>query len=191
MKLLITRHGQTEDNASGITMGQRDSPLTALGVEQAQGKVLALKKLPHKIDRIYASDLGRCIQTTKIISDALGLQEVIFDKRLREICFGQYEGLPYSAIPQVEGGYMKKRFPGGESNEIMAVRVIEAINRIYEANKNACVLAVTHSGPIAAVLASYYGKSLESTLNDKISNEEVVELQIDDRLVYPFRSKER
>ena len=102
MKLLITRHGQTEDNAHGITMGQRDSPLTALGAGQAQGKVLALKKIPHKINRIYTSDLGRCVQTAKIISDAFGLQKAIPDKKLREISFGKYEGLPYNVIPQID-----------------------------------------------------------------------------------------
>lgn len=191
MKLLITRHGQTEDNANGITMGQRDSPLTALGVGQAQGKVLALKKIPHKINRIYTSDLGRCVQTAKIISDAFGLQKAIPDKKLREISFGKYEGLPYNVIPQIQGGYMKVRFPSGESNEIMAARVIEEVNRIYKANKDACVLIVTHSGPIAAILASYYGKNMESTLEDKIGNEEVIELQIDSRLMYPFRLKEK
>src|SRR5690606_5917569 len=121
--------------------------------------------------------------------NALGLRETILDSKIREISFGQYEGLPYGAIPQAEGGYIKIRFPGGESNEIMAARVIEAVNRIYEANKDACVLIVTHSGPIAAVLGSYYDRNLESTLNDKISNEEVIELQIDNRLTYPFRVK--
>jgi broad specificity phosphatase PhoE len=84
---------------------------------------------------------------------------------------------------------MKIRFPGGESNKIMAVRVIEAINCIYEANKDACVLIVTHSGPIATIFASYYGKNLGSTLKDKIGNEEVIELQIDSRLMYPLRAR--
>ena len=113
MKLLITRHGQAEDNVAGITMGQRrDSALTPLGVEQAHNKALALKRLPYKIDCIYASDLGRCMQTAKIISDKLGSIEIIPDKRLHEIGFEKYEGLPYDAIPKVEGGYMQKRFPG-------------------------------------------------------------------------------
>lgn len=49
MKLLITRHGQAEDNVAGITMGQRDSALTPLGVEQAHNKALALKRLPIKL----------------------------------------------------------------------------------------------------------------------------------------------
>ena len=190
MKLLITRHGQAEDNVRGITMGQRDSKLTALGVRQAERKVLELKKLSQKIDYIYTSDLGRCMQTARIISDTLGLRKATSDKDLREISFGKYEGLPYDAIPYIEGSYMKVRFPDGESNNIMATRVIDAVNRIYEANKHACVLIVTHSGPIAAILASYYGKDLQAMLDDKIGNEEVVELQIHSKLADPSGDKE-
>mgnify|MGYP000397280083 CR=1 FL=1 len=178
MKLLITRHGQTEDNANGITMGQRDSKLTALGIQQAHSKALQLEKLSQKIDCIFTSDLGRCTETARIISNTLGLPEAIPDSNLREISFGRYEGLPYSTIPSIEGGYMKVQFPGGESNEEMAIRVIDAINGIYTANKDACVLIISHSGPIAVILASYYGKDLQATLNDKVGNEEVIMLQI-------------
>lgn len=103
MKLLITRHGQTEDNVNSITMGQRDSKLTALGIQQAQGKALQLEGLSQKIDYIYTSDLGRCTQTARIISNTLGLPETTPDKNLREISFGKYEGLPYSAIPYIKG----------------------------------------------------------------------------------------
>jgi broad specificity phosphatase PhoE len=189
MKLFVTRHGQAEDNVRGITMGQRGSKLTALGVRQAERKTLELKKLSQKIDRIYTSDLGRCIQTAQIISDTVGLHEATSDKDLREISFGKYEGLPYDAIPHIEGGYMKVRFPDGESNEIMATRVIDAVNRIYEVNKDACVLIVTHSGPIAAIFASYYGKDMEEMLENKIDNNRVVELQVDRRLDYPIYAK--
>lgn len=52
------------------------------------------------------------------------------------------------------------------------------------------MLIVTHSGPIAAVLASYYGKNLQATLDDKIGNEEIVEPQIDSKLVNPSGYKE-
>lgn len=186
MKLFITRHGQAEDNVRAITMGQRDSKLTALGVRQAKRKALEIKKLSQRIDRIYTSDLGRCMQTARIISDVLDVQDVIPDKNLREISFGKFEGLSYDAIPHIDGGYMKVRFPGGESNEIMARRVIDVINRIYEDNKDACVLVVSHSGPVAVILASYYGKDLQKMLDNKISNEEVVELQINSQLKHPI-----
>ena len=92
MKLLITRHGQAEDNVAGITMGQRDSALTPLGVEQAHNKALALKRLPYKIDCIYASDLGRCMQTAKIISDKLGSIEISRTKDCARSVLGNMRG---------------------------------------------------------------------------------------------------
>lgn len=190
MKLLLTRHGQAEDNVKGITMGQHDSALTSRGILQAKSKAAQLMKLFQKIDCIYTSDLGRCLQTTQSIADELGIRNVIPDKSLREISFGSYEGLPYDAIPSKKGGYMKTRFPGGESNEIMFLRVIDAVNRIYEANKDGCVLVVSHSGPIAAILASYYAQAFQIMLDEKVDNEKIIDLQLNGKLSYPVYETE-
>lgn len=190
MKLLLTRHGQAEDNVNGITMGQRDSVLTPRGILQAKNKAAELKKLFQKIDYIYTSDLGRCLQTTQIIADELGIQNIIIDKSLREISFGSYEGLPYGAIPSKKGDYIKTQFPEGESNEIMSLRVIDAVNRIYEANKEGCVLVVSHSGPIAATLASYHAQDLQTMLDEKVDNEKIIDLQLNGKLSYPVYGTE-
>ena len=167
-------------------MGQRDSKLTSLGVKQAHSKALTIENLSPKIDYIYTSDLGRCLQTAHIVSDTLGTMDIKIDKNLREISFGEYEGLPYDAIPPLERGYTKVPFPGGESNEIMTVRVIDAVNRIYEDNKNACVLLITHSGPIAAILASYYGRDIQEMLDNKMDHKEVIELLVSSKLKNPM-----
>ncbi|HBO64766.1 TPA: hypothetical protein DD425_02285 [Candidatus Saccharibacteria bacterium] len=189
MKLFITRHGQTEDNLNGITMGQKDSPLTATGIRQAKYKASLLKRKHLYIARIYSSDIGRCMQTAAILSEELGVEEVVFTEGLREIHFGVYEGLPYSAIPERKGGYMHVAFPGGESNETMSRRVIDAINRIYADNKLSNVLIVTHSGPLAAILASCHNESLATTLANKVDNKSVIELSIERPLGYPLLSK--
>ena len=71
----------------------------------------------------------------------------------------------------------------------MSRRVIDAINRIYADNKLSNVLIVTHSGPLAAILASYHNESLATTLANKVDNKSVIELSIERPLGYPLLSK--
>lgn len=183
MKLIITRHGQTEDNVRGITMGQKNSPLTAEGLNQAQLKATKLKNMACKIDYIYTSDLGRCVRTSNTFSKQLGIDKVIKEKGLREVCFGRYEGLPYEVIPSIKGGYINKKFPGGESNKDMQKRVIEVVNEIYRKHSNGCVLLVTHSGPIAVILSTYYNFKFIDTIKNKFNHEDIIELDLKNELV--------
>ena len=63
MRLILTRHGETEDNVKEILQGQAGGKLTAKGIEQAKKLALRLKK--EKIDKIYVSDLKRAVDTAK------------------------------------------------------------------------------------------------------------------------------
>lgn len=63
--LYIARHGQTEWNAKGILMGQKDSPLTDLGVQQACD--LAKELANVHFDAIFSSDLLRAQRTAQIV----------------------------------------------------------------------------------------------------------------------------
>ena len=36
LKIYLARHGQDQDNANGILNGQRDEPLTDIGINQAK-----------------------------------------------------------------------------------------------------------------------------------------------------------
>lgn len=183
MKLILTRHGQTEDNVAGVTMGQHDSPLTEKGKIQAHAKADRLKRGSFNIDRIYTSDLGRSVTTANIIADDMGIDQIEPDKNLREISFGKYEELRYGSIPPRDGGYMTEPFPEGESNQEMAARVIAAVNKIFSSSSaQECVLVVTHSGPIAVILASFYQQDLRTLLSKKVGNDELLEIELSRKL---------
>lgn len=179
MKLILTRHGQTIDNASGITMGHRNSPLTAKGRRQAEIKADILKIKYPNIKYIYTSDLGRCVETANVIAKNLKGSKIIKYEGLREVSFGIYEGMQYATIPNRPEGYFTDAFPGGESNKDMAMRVISLINSIYDNNRNqAAILVVSHSGPIAAIMASYHREKLQAHIDNKIDNTEIYEIDL-------------
>lgn len=185
MKLILTRHGQTVSNVQGVTMGCLDSALTPLGLRQANMKGEELSNT--NIDAIYSSSLGRSRKTAETIQTHLSKNiDLVLIDDLREIDFGVYQGRPYDDVPAIEGGYIVTPFPGGESNEGMARRVISTINDIYEANKEATVLIVTHSGPISAILAAQSGSALEDALNRKTNNSDVIELDMNQKFSSPL-----
>jgi probable phosphoglycerate mutase len=59
LTVYLARHGQTEWNAAGRRQGRLDSPLTALGLQQAAQNAELLSA--QGIDAIFASPVGRMI----------------------------------------------------------------------------------------------------------------------------------
>ncbi|XP_030844449.1 fructose-2,6-bisphosphatase TIGAR isoform X2 [Strongylocentrotus purpuratus] len=94
-KFLLTfvRHGETEYNKKGLLQGQIDIPLNETGLKQADALGRYLAK--ERFDRVYSSDLSRCVQTTEgVIRNAtVPRPNMVKDARLRERSFGEGEGL--------------------------------------------------------------------------------------------------
>lgn len=91
MKLFLVRHGETYLNKYGKMQGWADTPLTEKGRENAKlcGQHLATKG----ITRLVTSDLGRTIETSRIINSYLDLaDEPLLMPEFRETFFGSFEG---------------------------------------------------------------------------------------------------
>lgn len=88
MKIYLARHGQTDWNVAHKAQGRTDIPLNETGVKQAEELREKIKNLDFDI--CYASPLSRAKQTAEIAVD--GKCKIVFDERLMERCFGDYEG---------------------------------------------------------------------------------------------------
>ena len=108
-RLFIIRHGKTMFNTIGRAQGWSDTPLTAEGERGIRELGIGLKKSGLSFVKAYSSDSGRTIQTMGIVLEELGLTGQIpytFDKRIREWCFGSFDGayggeLFHGVIPRV------------------------------------------------------------------------------------------
>ncbi|MBU3018432.1 histidine phosphatase family protein [Paraglaciecola agarilytica] len=69
IRFYLCRHGQSEFNALGLLQGHLESPLSPLGITQAES--LALKAKQWEIDHIVSSHLGRAQQTAHICAEFL------------------------------------------------------------------------------------------------------------------------
>ena len=94
-KIIFVRHGQTEWNVLGRYQGQTDVALSPLGIEQAEK--LAAHFPVDKIEAVYSSDLARAMKTASCVADRFGLT-VEPRPELRELNFGDWEGLTYDEI---------------------------------------------------------------------------------------------
>ena len=88
--IYLVRHGQTDWNTIRRIQGQTDVPLNDIGRHEA---FLSGEKLASiKIDKIISSDLLRAKETAEIINRFLS-RSITFDTRLREINFGDLQGM--------------------------------------------------------------------------------------------------
>ncbi|MEG0590716.1 MAG: histidine phosphatase family protein [Lachnospiraceae bacterium] len=90
MKLYIIRHGETNWNKERKIQGASDIPLNDFGRVLAQQTAQGLKEIPF--DAAFTSPLCRARETAQIILEGRDVP-LVEDDRIKEICFGEYEGL--------------------------------------------------------------------------------------------------
>lgn len=151
MILILTRHGETEENKLGIYQGHLPGKLTGLGLEQARKTALRLKET--KIDYIYSSDLARASDTAKEIAKYHPDTPVVYTKELRETDVGSYQG-------KTEKERMNIKWDG-ESAESVFVRAVNFLHKTLENHLNDTVLVVGHSGINRRMEAAIMGKDSE------------------------------
>ena len=96
---MLATHAETEWTAQGRYQGHADVPLSERGLEQAKGLQRRLAAEP--IEAIVSSDLRRSRQTAERIASAHAV-EPVFEPRLRELHFGQWEGLTYADLQRTD-----------------------------------------------------------------------------------------
>lgn len=152
-KLIVIRHGETVWNVEGKKQGQMDSPLSALGIDQA--KALAERLGSEEFTSIYASDLGRASETARYIA-ARTNRELILDEDLRERNFGVFQGLTevqmkadFSAEYKLHlADRVNYVIPEGESLLGFYQRGTDCLNKLTVRHAGENIAVVTHGGII-------------------------------------------
>src|SRR5512142_3325277 len=94
-KLLLVRHGESEFNHAGRFAGFSDVDLTDTGRWQVER--LRERIAEEKIDAVYSSDLKRAVRTAEIAMEGRGIP-ITTCAEVREINYGEVDGLPFSEI---------------------------------------------------------------------------------------------
>lgn len=158
-KIIYVRHGQTEWNTAGRYQGQSDVDLTEAG--RAQAAKLAAHFPVENVHAVYASDLKRAMETAACIARAKGL-EVQPRAALRELSFGDWEGLTYEQItarwPEALRDFFARpdrlAIPHGESFLILQKRALACIDELVAKHEGETIVVVAHGAILRTILAA-------------------------------------
>lgn len=95
VKLVITRHGESQANRDNVYTGWSDVPLTAKGIKQAQIAAQRIKNLNIHFSDVHTSMLQRAITTANLICDEIDQSYLPIHKtwRLNERHYGALRGM--------------------------------------------------------------------------------------------------
>lgn len=137
LRVLLVRHGMSEDNQNAIWAGHRDSPLSTIGVNQA--KALGASLADYSFQGIYSSDLKRASSTAEAILSVNRSKPpppLVQTQSLREQNFGQAEGRNWNdaELISLTSNMMGEdarifKFPEGESLEDVNARMAASLRR--------------------------------------------------------------
>ena len=128
--------------------------LTEKGRAQAAQLGEAVKNSGIVLDEILYSPLSRAADTALAVAAATGLPARV-EPRLREQCFGRFEGTSPRNSPEFTAAKMQfaDRYTDGESMLQLAQRIYNLLDELKQDDKT--YLLVAHNG-IARVVESYF-----------------------------------
>jgi len=164
-RLLLVRHGKVKEGAPRY-YGHSQVELSPEGIIQAE--MVRDRLARERIDAIYSSDLKRARLTAEIIASA-HLAEVVPCPELREIDFGEVEGMTFEEVERYHpeaaglwsGGDLDAGAPRGENLRQLTSRVRRFMGRLQRHSREETILIVAHSGPLRVLLCTLLGIELE------------------------------
>ena len=161
-RLFLVRHGSTTLSAEDRFAGATNPPLSGEG--RAQASRLAQRLARASLAAVYASNLGRALETARILAGPHSL-DVHERPELREISHGRWEGLTRAEVearfPEEAAGWDADPYTfapaGGESGLAVTARALPALLDIVRAHAGQKVLVVSHKATIRLLLSSLLG----------------------------------
>ena len=147
-KYIFIRHGEAESNTKHMVVSwpeKKPYHLTLKGRTQIEAAARKIKK--EKIDLFFASDLTRTKESAEVLKEKLSLPKIVFDARIREFDFGDFNDMPYDAYRGYYGSRHEKflkRAPNGESFADLRARLYDFVREMEKKYQGKTILIVTH-----------------------------------------------
>lgn len=145
VRLILCRHGETEQNKKSIIQGTMDTELNETGRQQAE--ILADRIENYEIDHIYSSPLKRAYETAEILSKRFDT-EVESHESFKEMSRGVFQGRSKDerdrALKEHDGEMHEWKPKGGESFPEVGERAANAIEELKQEHKGETIIVVAH-----------------------------------------------
>ncbi|OGZ58143.1 MAG: hypothetical protein A2827_02875 [Candidatus Spechtbacteria bacterium RIFCSPHIGHO2_01_FULL_43_30] len=173
----IMRHGESEKNNRPNPVLSTKWPETIKYHLTEKGKedvVKSARLIRNKggVDLIFASDFTRTKETAEILAKELGAK-LYFDKRIREIDLGTYDGRTEQDF-KINFPDFAKRFekcaPEGENYTKLRKRMFSFMHFVNKKYKNKRILIVSHGDPLVILQSALRGLTIKETAEEKSKN---------------------
>lgn len=152
-RLYLIRHGQSAGNAEGRFGGHGPTPLSDLGVQQAERTANVLAK--EGIDVIYSSDLIRAVQTAEPLAKLLDIP-INTSEAFRERNVGVLQGLTFDESkrdhPKDYYALINRNInhviTDGESYRQLLKRITGELRTILRTHQRERIAIFSHTGAI-------------------------------------------
>ncbi len=161
-RIFLIRHGATTLTAEDRFAGATDVPLSDEGREQARR--LAARLSGEPVVAVYASPLGRTVETAQILATPHKLDVQTRDG-LREISHGRWEQMTRQEVertfPYESAAWEKDPYTfapvGGESGLAVTARALPALIELVREHPGDNIVVVSHKATIRLLLSSLLG----------------------------------
>jgi len=161
-RIFLVRHGATVLTDEDRFAGETDVQLSDVGRQQASR--LSARLAAEKIAGVYASDMGRTMETAGILAAPHKL-EVQPRPGLREISHGHWEKLTRKEVeakyPQEAQEWNEDPYTfapaGGESGLAVTARALPALIDLVRNHTGENIIVVSHKATIRLLLSSLLG----------------------------------
>lgn len=177
MKVVFVRHTSVAV-PKGVCYGRSDVPLADTFVSEAES--VRRRLVGYSFDRVYSSPLSRCAK----LAAFCGFGNPVFDSRLMEMDFGEWEMMAYDEIadPCLQlwyADFLNVRPTGGESSMEQRERFLSFIADLRAAaGPEECVAVFTHGGIMIHALVALCGRSYGDVFANPPGFGAVVEVEI-------------
>ncbi|GGD80654.1 histidine phosphatase family protein [Paenibacillus nasutitermitis] len=164
--IYLVRHGQTQWNVEHKLQGHQDSPLTELGLRQAEW--LSESIANEQIDVIYSSSSLRARRTAELIRAAREI-DMIESNDLKEINLGIWEGKTQAEVKETNPEQFdyfwndpeKFHVQSSETYQEVSKRSINLLHKIIHENQGKSILIVTHTVVVKLIMAYFEARPLK------------------------------
>ncbi|WP_370398106.1 alpha-ribazole phosphatase [Tenacibaculum dicentrarchi] len=175
MEIILVRH-TTPNIEKGVCYGQADISVIDTFLEEVPP---ILKEVPVNDTETayYSSPLKRCKLLAEQLSDT-----IIFDDRLKELDFGDWELKKWDDINKPEldiwmNDFVNITVTNGESYIDLHNRTVEFLNELKSLKKQRVVI-VTHAGVIRSLWAYVNNISLENSFDLKLKYGNIIKFTL-------------
>ncbi len=178
MELVLIRHTKVAVE-KGICYGFTDVDVASTFKEEVLDTANQIKSL--SFDEIWSSPLSRSL---KLAKELFPHQTINTDERLKELNFGDWEGLTWEQLFELSEGkswmenYLKNRCPNGESFQDQINRIIDFYKEKKKSFNYKRIAIISHGGSIRAFLCHLQNMNPEKAFDIDIDYGSVTTLNI-------------